>query len=644
MRLGEYPQAAGSPDGACEPRLPAPAAGHTAETPHRVQAGDEIAALQSLGFSKPLLETLSKRARQNGTTLESELLHQPGIQESAYYGAIARFLRLPFIADIDPGTVVDTESLDTQLRRPVMVRLHHARKSPEVAIVPEACRLAELAAALIHLPMLGRDLTITTPGAIRKAVGAAGARRRVRQTVGTLSEERPQFSARTVVTGSQGFSAGLLVAPLLIAVLVTPAMILPVLHPILSYLYLAALTLRIFALVHRKHERHAEPPPAPGPLPVYTVLVALYREAAVVAQLASSLKRLDWPPSLLDIKLVCEADDSETLAALGTLDLPRQFEIVEVPAAHPRTKPKALSYALAGVRGDYLVIYDAEDRPHPGQLREAHARFSSLPPDVACLQAPLVITNAGSSWISALFALEYSALFRGLLPMLAHYRLPLPLGGTSNHFRTDVLKQVGGWDPFNVTEDADLGLRLFRLGYRSAVLRRQTLEDAPVRLSVWMGQRTRWFKGWVQTWLVVMRRPRRLVAEMGLRGCLTFHLMIGGMLLSSLLHPLIFVFLAQGALAMMAAPATSIPTAVLVLFCVDAFNIFGSYLTFVALGISSMTDLEKRRVGGRWMAVPLYWMMTSLAAWRAIFELRARPFFWQKTPHEPVKMGKVPAT
>ena len=130
----------------------------------------------------------------------------------------------------------------------------------------------------------------------------------------------------------------------------------------------------------------------------------------------------------------------------------------------PRTKPKALTYALAGVRGDYLVIYDAEDRPHPGQLREAYGRFRALPPDVACLQAPLVITNASSSWISALFALEYSALFRGLLPMLARYRLPLPLGGTSNHFRTGALKGVGGWDPFNVTEDADLGLRLFRLG------------------------------------------------------------------------------------------------------------------------------------------------------------------------------------
>jgi cellulose synthase/poly-beta-1,6-N-acetylglucosamine synthase-like glycosyltransferase len=637
MRLGEYPHAAGSPDGACELQPGASTAGDRVDPSQSSPIDDEAAALQSLGFSKPLIQSLSKKARRNGTTLESELLHQPGIEESAYYGAMARFLRLPFLEAIDASIVVDTASLDTQLRRPAMVRLHHARKAPQVAIVPEAQRLGELAAALINLPMLGRDLTVTTPKAIRKAVWSAGAMRRVRETVGMLSQDRPQFSARTVVTGSQGFAAGLIAAPLLIALLATPALILPVLHPVLSYLYLAALALRILALIHRKHERHGELTPAPGPLPTYTVLVALYREAAVASQLVSCLKRLDWPASLLDIKLVCEADDAETLDALQAMELPRHVEIVEVPVAHPRTKPKALSYALAGVRGEYLVIYDAEDRPHPGQLREAYARFCSLPTDVACLQAPLVIANGSSSWISALFALEYSALFRGLLPMLARYRLPMPLGGTSNHFRTALLKQAGGWDPFNVTEDADLGLRLFRLGYRSAVLRRQTLEDAPVRLSIWMGQRTRWFKGWVQTWLVMMRRPRRLLGEMGLRGCLIFHLMIGGMLLSSLLHPLIFVFLAQGALAMMAAPASGIPAGVLVLFCVDAFNIFGSYLTFVALGIGSMTDHEKRLVGGRWMAVPLYWMMTSLAAWRAILELRARPFFWQKTPHEPAK-------
>jgi cellulose synthase/poly-beta-1,6-N-acetylglucosamine synthase-like glycosyltransferase len=244
-------------------------------------------------------------------------------------------------------------------------------------------------------------------------------------------------------------------------------------------------------------------------------MVALYREAAVAEQLISSLKRLDWPAVLLDIKLVCEADDHETITALNALALGPCFEIVEVPPCNPRTKPKALTYALAAARGEYLAIYDAEDRPHPQQLREAYARFQTSPAEVACLQAPLIITNAKESWISALFSLEYSGLFRGLLPMLAGSRMPLPLGGTSNHFRTETLLAVGGWDPFNVTEDADLGLRLYRLGYRADVIVRQTLEDAPTAIRVWMAQRSRWFKGWLQTWLVLMRHPRRLARQMG---------------------------------------------------------------------------------------------------------------------------------
>ncbi len=635
MRLGEYPQAVRPPSEgpSAEAPLVRPAEADPSEA---ADLGDEARALQSLGFSKPLIQTLDARARRNGTTIERELLHHPGIEENAYYGAMARLLRLPFVERLSGADLVDSEMLDTQLCRPVTVRIHHRREVPQVVVVPEAGRLADLAAALLTRPMLRRDLAVTTPSAIRKAVWDRGAQRRVRQTIATLFEDRPQFSARTVLTGSQGFVAGLLASPFLASLFLAPELILPVLHPILSYLYLAGLMLRIRALVYRKRRQHRALAAVEGPLPCYSVLVALYREAAVAEQLVRCLKRLDWPPSLLDIKLVCEEDDTETIAALRAQALPRHFEIVEVPPAHPRTKPKALTYALAGVRGDYLVIYDAEDRPHPGQLKEAHARFCALPRDVACLQAPLIITNAGASWLSTLFSLEYSALFRGLLPMLAHYRMPMPLGGTSNHFRTDVLKEVGGWDPFNVTEDADLGLRLFRLGYRADVLQRQTLEDAPVKLGVWMGQRTRWFKGWVQTWLVMMRRPKRLLREMGLGPCLIFHLMIGGMLLSSLLHPLIFVFLAQGAIAMMETPADAVPASVLWLFVVDTINIFGSYLTFIALGVSSMTEHEKRLLGSRWMAVPFYWMLTSLAAWRAIIELRARPFFWMKTPHQPV--------
>ncbi|SFA98386.1 Glycosyltransferase, catalytic subunit of cellulose synthase and poly-beta-1,6-N-acetylglucosamine synthase [Rhizobium sp. NFR07] len=638
MRIGEYPpQGADAHDdfSATTEALQA-GVGDPQQIPPDIPQG-ELGALAALGFSKPLIAAMVDLARQNGTSVEAELLRSGHVKEEAYYGAMARLLRLPFIETIEPGTVQDRATLDSQLIRPNSVRINGRNRAPQMAIVPEAARLAEIASALITMPLLGRDLAITTPTAIRDAVWATGAERRARETTNGLFEANPALSARTILTGSQGFVAGMIVATAGATLLMATADMLLFVHVLLSLLYLASLVLRLTALAGRMRRREmVEPVPMPsGLLPRYTVMVALYREAEMAGQLVGSLKRLDWPVSLIDIKLVCEADDEETITALEAVGLPPQFEIVRVPPIGPRTKPKALTYALASARGELLAIYDAEDRPHPQQLREAFARFHHGPAELACLQAPLIITNARASWLSALFSLEYSALFRGLLPMLGRQRMPLPLGGTSNHFRTALLKAVGGWDPYNVTEDADMGLRLSRMGYRSDVLTRQTLEDAPVEFSVWMAQRARWFKGWLQTWLVLMRDPGRLMREMGFLPFLTFQLLVGGMLVSALLHPLIFVFLWLGASAMLDAPRDDLPLGVITLFVMDFVNILGSYLIFLGLGVGSMIDHEKRLLGWRWVFVPFYWLMISLASWRAVIELRTRPFHWNKTPHHP---------
>ncbi|MDO1580888.1 glycosyltransferase family 2 protein [Rhizobium oryzicola] len=205
------------------------------------------------------------------------------------------------------------------------------------------------------------------------------------------------------------------------------------------------------------------------------------------------------------------------------------------------------------------------------------------------------------------------------------------------HFRANILKNVGGWDPFNVTEDADLGLRLYRLGYRSDTLHYHTLEDAPTDLRIWTGQRVRWFKGWIQTWLVVMRQPLRLFKQMGWAGCLTFHLLIGGMLASALLHPLILLFFISTSITFSSQTVATIPHSMLALFALDTTNILGSYAVFLGLGVGSMIDHEKRMIGWRWAAVPMHWLMVSYAAWRAANELRTNPFFWKKTPHSPSK-------
>lgn len=594
----------------------------------------EIAALARLGIGRPYIEAAADAALANGTRVEQELLAGSLVQEASFYGAMARTLRLPFVETIRDGGVVDCAHLDSQLLRPTTLRVNHPLHPPLTVIAPEIARLDELETLMRRYPDLRHSLAVTTPSAIRAASWRAGAERRVRDTVSGLFDIQPQFSARIVFHGHQGFYAGIGLSLLVVGLVVNP-ITQTLLHVLLSFAYLATLMLRARAVLQRRRRRPKLPADPGGRLPVYTVMVAVYREADIARQLVATLKRLDWPLSKLDIKFVCEADDNETIEALRAENLGPQFEIVEVPAMHPRTKPKALTYALSGARGAYLAVYDAEDRPHPLQLREAHATFCRAPKNVACLQAPLIIGNGGEGWISAMFALEYSALFRALLPMLAWHRMPLPLGGTSNHFRTDILRAAGAWDPFNVTEDADLGMRLYRLGYRADVIERQTIEDAPTNIGIWSRQRTRWFKGWLQTWLVLMRRPGSLRREMGLKAFAVFHLLIGGMLVSSLAHPLVLLFLARSVTLMMQAPARTIPLFDMAMFVIDFCNILGSYAIFLVLGTAAMIAQEKKRIGWRWVTVPFYWMLVSAAAWRAVIELRTNPFHWHKTPHRP---------
>lgn len=638
MRLEEYPDNSGMatanepPAGRSQPDTAvggfAPALKH------------EGRLLLQMGIGKPSIARAMQLAQAHGTTVEDELLASGEIDETLYFEALAETLGLDFLPVIDPGRVQDIEGLDTQLTRPEIIRVHHASRPPVTVIVPSLNRIAGLAALLQRMPQLRPSLAASMPSTVRDTAWRAGRQRRVSAVTRALFETVPLHSARITFWGKQGFYAGIALCTMAAAAVVIPLVCMLILHIVLTLFYLANFLVRLyalgFALLQAPGEQQQGPPDGPGPLPVYSVLVALYREESVVAQLVQALDQLDWPRSRLDIKLICEEDDIATIAALRALRLAREYEIVLVPVHMPRTKPKALAYALPGVRGTYVTVYDAEDRPHPGQLREAHAAFTAAPPQVICLQAPLIITNARQSWWSALFALEYAGLFRGLLPMLSLTGLPLPLGGTSNHFRTMELKQVGGWDPYNMTEDADLGLRLYRLGYRSRVIFKPTLEEAPVSRSVWLGQRTRWFKGWLQTWLVLMRKPGQLAGEMGWPAFIVFQILIAGLLLSALSHPIIVGFLAYLTWLILDDRPSSESWLTFWLFTCDIINIFGSYAVFISLGRNRMTGREKRAVGWRWIFVPIYWLAMSLAAWKALLELRTNPFSWNKTPHVPV--------
>jgi cellulose synthase/poly-beta-1,6-N-acetylglucosamine synthase-like glycosyltransferase len=373
-----------------------------------------------------------------------------------------------------------------------------------------------------------------------------------------------------------------------------------------------------------------EPPPSDAPL--FSVLVALYREADMVPNLIKAMDRLVWPRDRLEIKLVCEADDAETLAAIEARKLPEYIEVIEVPPGLPRTKPKALAYALPLTGGAFVALYDAEDEPDPMQLAEAWQRFRASGPDLAVVQAPLEISNRRDGAIARMFAFEYAGLFRGLLPWLSKRRLMLPLGGTSNHFRRAALDKVGGWDPFNVTEDADLGIRLARFGYRAETISRPTREAAPNRISVWLPQRTRWFKGWAQTWLVHMRNPARLMTDLGPGSFAVAQVLFAGMLASAMLHPLLlatFLFLVVRLL--LSEPVGTLGSALLLL---DVVNVACGYLSFLLLGWQTLKRDERQ---GFWKVVlltPPYWVMLSFAGWRAAWQLWRRPHYWEKTPHQ----------
>ncbi|HEY3020743.1 MAG TPA: glycosyltransferase [Solirubrobacteraceae bacterium] len=364
-------------------------------------------------------------------------------------------------------------------------------------------------------------------------------------------------------------------------------------------------------------------------LPTYTVLVPLLREAAVLGRLLAALAALDYPRHLLDVRLLVEADDAETLAAAERAALPPHVTLVEVPPGAPRTKPRALAYGLLLARGERLVVYDAEDRPPPDQLKAAVAAFGRAGARVACLQARLAPFNAERGLLERWFAADYAVQFDLLLPALAARRAPLPLGGTSNHFVTERLVDLGGWDPFNVTEDADLGIRLHKVGLRTAVLDSTTLEEAPGELGNWLRQRSRWSKGHVQTLLVHLRHPVRLVRRLGVRGALTFALVLGGALVPLLAAPLWLLT----TLWFLTGPpwlGDVFPGAVFHLAAVGALaGTVGAVLLAVA------GTLQRGRFGSvrHALLAPLAWGLIAVAAWRGVLQLPTRPHLWEKTEH-----------
>jgi cellulose synthase/poly-beta-1,6-N-acetylglucosamine synthase-like glycosyltransferase len=449
-----------------------------------------------------------------------------------------------------------------------------------------------------------------------------------------LAEAEPALSANRTITAAQAriFAAAGLSA--FLSIVLWPQMTLAILAACLAGAYFSNILFRM-TLVWLGASELFEAPPAPiqacdAAMPLYTVLVPLYHEANVLPSLVASLCALDYPREKLDIKLVVEADDALTRRALRKLDLESCFHVVLVPPSSPRTKPKACNYALRFARGEFIVIFDAEDRPEPDQLKKAVARFRSGPENVSCLQARLNFYNRDENWLTRLFALDYALWFDFLLPGLDALRVPMPLGGTSNHFRTSVLRAIHGWDSFNVTEDADLGVRLARLGHRATTLDSTTYEEATSRLGDWMKQRSRWLKGYMQTWLVHMRSPPALWRHAGARGFFAFQLFIGGTFVSSLANPLMWAVFLASYLTGFAIFSGAFGE---ILARVTLFSLIAGNALFVYLAMLGPYRRGWFKLAPYGLTAPLYWFLISAAAWRALWQLLRHPFHWEKTRH-----------
>ena len=367
-------------------------------------------------------------------------------------------------------------------------------------------------------------------------------------------------------------------------------------------------------------------------LPVYSILCPLYREAQVLPDFLASIAKLDWPKEKLDVLLLLEEDDKETIRAVQKINLPSYVSVHVVPDSQPKTKPKACNYGLSHARGDFLVIYDAEDLPESDQLKKAYLGFQQVDDQTVCLQAKLNYFNPHQNLITKLFTAEYSLWFDVILPGLQSLDTNIPLGGTSNHFKMEALRGLKGWDPFNVTEDCDLGTRLFMEGFKTAIIDSTTYEEANSRYGNWIRQRSRWIKGYMQTYLVHMRNPYQLFRRQGFHAWL-FQLIVGGKIAFMFINPILWlVTISYFALNhWVGSTIEALYTPVIYYLAVFSL-VFGNFICFYFY----MVGLAKRNHWGLVKYVffiPVYWFMASTAAFMALYQLIVKPHYWEKTVH-----------
>jgi cellulose synthase/poly-beta-1,6-N-acetylglucosamine synthase-like glycosyltransferase len=487
------------------------------------------------------------------------------------------------------------------------------------------------------------DLRITTDWDIDRAIALAHRRKVTDASIYGLYFRDQAESAFTVFTLPQYLAFAVLVLGLVAALWAEPLGTLLLLNVPVTLFFLAVVVFRTWvgvsgagaetAISFTDEEVRGIDPRT---LPTYTILVPVYQERRVIGRLLASLAALDYPRDKLDIIILFEENDPETLAAAKAAAPGANVRFLIVPAGDPQTKPKACNVGLLYAQGEHLVVYDAEDRPDPDQLRKAVLAFRHGPPRLACVQAALNYYNWNENFLTRMFTLEYSFWFDYLLPGLDRLRLPIPLGGTSNHFRTEVLRELGGWDPFNVTEDADLGIRAAMHGYRVGIINSTTFEEANKHVGNWIRQRSRWIKGYMQTALVFSRDPIGLVRRAGVRQTLGFVLLVAG-------TPLIFLFqpVAIGLTVGWLLTRTQMlePLFPPWLLYLSLFNLLIGNALAIYVNMFAVFKRRLHPLVGFALLNPVYWLLHSVAAFKALGQLFTRPYYWEKTVHGLTRHG-----
>lgn len=457
------------------------------------------------------------------------------------------------------------------------------------------------------------------------------------ESISALMERSPGDSAYHVLETNQIISLIIFVLLSLVLLIYSPDKYLIFINALITAFYLG-FSIYKFKLIFKAISANLEVPVSDqevadlkdSDLPVYTILVPVHREAEMLPDILKSLEMIDYPEVRLDILVLMEEDDLITLQKFDEIDPPRFIQKIIVPNKEPKTKPKACNFGLIHAKGEYVVIYDAEDLPDADQLKKVVIAFSKVPEDVACIQAKLNYYNRKQNLLTEWFTIEYSMWFDLLLPGLDSEHAPIPLGGTSNHFKRSSLLKAMAWDPHNVTEDADLGIRLFKQGYRTRIVDSTTYEEATSQFSNWIRQRSRWMKGYIQTWLVHMRHPFRMIKEIGFKNFISFQFIVGGTPFSALLNPFYWILTLLWFVARPEFINRLYPT---IIFFMGAICMYVGVFVFTYINIAGTMrrgyfDLVKIAIFS-----PLYWALSSIASWMGLIQLLIKPHFWEKTTH-----------